>query len=53
MRKMTRNQCEDFIREMREKYAAGELPEWQIKRLNQIEGWTWTEPIGRTMDKAV
>lgn len=34
---------EEWISEQRRLYAAGELSEWQIKRLEKIRGWTWNQ----------
>jgi hypothetical protein len=40
--KMTDEQCESFMKMARMLYASGKLPAWQIKRIEQIPGWTWT-----------
>jgi hypothetical protein len=41
---MTDERCESWIVEARTLYAAGKLPSWQIARIEQIPGWTWTKP---------
>lgn len=43
----TESEIEAWIGRHRRLYAAGELPEWKIKRLEKIPGWSWGEPQGR------
>jgi hypothetical protein len=40
---MSDKQCEDWMTETRTLYSAGKLPAWQIARIEQIPGWTWTQ----------
>ena len=35
-----------WIDEQRDLFAAGELPNWKIQRLEKIPGWTWTVNAG-------
>jgi hypothetical protein len=39
--RMTDKEVEKWIKAQQKLYAAGELPQWKIKRLEAIEGWTW------------
>lgn len=39
--KMTDDQIDQWINEARKMYAAGEFPEWQIKRIERMPGWSW------------
>lgn len=32
---------EAWVAEQRRLYAAGQLPQWKVRRLEQIPGWTW------------
>jgi hypothetical protein len=41
---MIDQRCESWIVEARTLYAEGKLPSWQIARIEQIPGWTWTKP---------
>lgn len=38
---MTDKSIKDFMADQQRQYAAGTLPKWRIRRLEQIPGWEW------------
>ena len=44
--KATDQQLESWMDENRRLYAAGKLPSWKVRMVEQIKGWEWGVPRG-------
>jgi hypothetical protein len=39
---------EEYINKFRRDYREGKLADWQVRRIEQIPGWTWDDPNDHT-----